>query len=123
MGRRSRRRSGLGRLNAPESAYSSPEHGELVLRGSMSLKTRHEYKRASDPARARAAATAEDVWARAFEFLFERLAVRWTIEEVPWEGDKDLLARFRAASSDERRWIRDVLRQHLEEHFPDLDAP
>ena len=88
----------------------------------MSLKTRHEYKRESDPSRARAAATAEDVWARAVEFLFERLAVRWTIEDVPWEG-KELLARFRVASVAERHWIRTVLREHLSENFPELEAP
>jgi hypothetical protein len=122
MGRRSRRRATAGRLSAPESAYSSPDHGELVLRGSMSLKTRHEYKRESDPSRARAAATAEDVWARAVEFLFERLAVRWTIEDVPWEG-KELLARFRVASATERQWIRSMLREHLAENFPELEAP
>jgi hypothetical protein len=88
----------------------------------MSLKTRHEYKRESDPSRARAAATAEDVWARAVEFLFERLAVRWTIEDVPWEG-KELLARFRVASATERQWIRSMLREHLAENFPELEAP
>jgi hypothetical protein len=27
------------------------------------------------------------------------------------------------ASQEERRWIRDVLREHLAEHFPDLQAP
>lgn len=123
MGRRSRRRGSVGRLGAPDSTYSSPEHGELVLRGSLSLKTRHEYKRASDPSRARAAATADDVWARQVEFLFERLAVRWTIEDVPWEGSKDLLARFRVATRGERQWIRTVLREHLNEHFPELEAP
>jgi hypothetical protein len=89
----------------------------------MSLKTRHEYKRESDPSRARAAATAEDVWARKVEFLFERLTVRWTIEGVPWEGSKDLLARFRVATAAERQWIRGVLREHLAEHFPELEAP
>jgi hypothetical protein len=123
MGRRSRRRASVGKLTAPESLYASPEHGELALRGSLSLKTRHQYKRVSDPARAGAAATADDVWARAVEFLFERLVARWTVEGVPWEGEKDLLARFRVAAPDERRWIRGVLREHLAENFPELGAP
>lgn len=64
MGRRARRRGSVSKIVAPESTYSSPEHGELVLRGALSLKTRHQYKKISNPAGARAAATAEDVWAR-----------------------------------------------------------
>ena len=63
----------------------------------------------------------EDAWQRAVEFLFERLAVRWEIAgAVPIERQKELLARFRFASPDERAWIRDVLREHLAEHFPEL---
>jgi hypothetical protein len=31
--------------------------------------------------------------------------------------------RLRVATQDERRWIRDALREHLAEHFPDLEAP
>ena len=41
----------------------------------------------------------------------------------PIARQKELLGRFRFASQDERRWIRDVLREHLAEHFPELDAP
>ena len=40
----------------------------------------------------------------------------------PLTRQKELLARFRMASQDERRWIRDVLREHLAEHFPELHA-
>jgi len=42
---------------------------------------------------------------------------------VPTEGQRELLMRLRVATQDERRWIRDVLREHLTEHFPDLEAP
>jgi hypothetical protein len=31
--------------------------------------------------------------------------------------------RFRMASQDERAWLRDRLREHCAEHFPDLEAP
>jgi len=66
----------------------------------------------------------EDAWQRAVEFLFERLVVAWSVAGAePLTGQKELLARFRFASQDERRWIRDVLREHLAEHFPDLEAP
>ena len=71
----------------------------------------------------RPAANREDAWQRAVELLFERLAVRWTIAGAPIERQRELLQRFRAASPDERAWIRTVLREHCAEHFPDVKAP
>lgn len=122
MGRRARRRGGAP-FSAADSSHVSAEHGELVLRGALTPRTRREYDRLRSPASARAAATADDVWARSFEFLFERLAVRWTVQGVAWEGQKDLLARYRAASADERRWLRAAIGAHLAEHFPDMEMP
>ena len=50
--------------------------------------------------------------------------MRWEIAGAePITRQKDLLARFRFASQDERRWIRDALREHLAEWFPDLETP
>jgi hypothetical protein len=50
--------------------------------------------------------------------------VSWSVAGTePLTDQKELLARFRFASLDERRWIRDVLREHLAEHFPELPAP
>jgi hypothetical protein len=58
------------------------------------------------------------------EFLFERLATAWTVAGTePITRQKELLARFRMATPAERAWIRDVLREHLTENFPDLDPP
>ncbi len=122
MGRRSRARGHVERLHAPETAYTSPEGATLELRGSMTPATRRRYA-AVLAGEGRPAATLDDSWARAVEFLFERLAVRWVIHDVPTEGQHELLARFRVASAEERRWIRDVLREHVAEHFPDLEAP
>jgi hypothetical protein len=65
----------------------------------------------------------EDAWHRRVEFLFERLAVRWEVAGVAYAGPSELLARFRAASADERAAIRDALRRHAAEHFPELDPP
>jgi hypothetical protein len=66
----------------------------------------------------------EDAWQRAVEFLFERLALRWEIAGAePITKQKELLARYRFAGMEERQWIRVVLREHLAEHFPDLEAP
>lgn len=116
MGRRNRRRE---KLAAPTSDYPDAEGNVLTLRGALSPATRREYAvvRASSPL------SGEDAWQRSVEFLFERLAVRWTVADLPVERQKDLLARYRFATGDERRWIRDALRAHLAEHFPDLDAP
>jgi hypothetical protein len=118
MGKRGRRR-GAEALVAPESRYEGPEGAALVMRGAMTPATRAEY------ARVRAGGLdREDAWQRSVEFLFERLAVRWEIAGTePIERQKELLGRFRFASRDERAWIRDVLREHLAEHFPDLEAP
>jgi len=69
------------------------------------------------------AQTREDAWQRQVEFLFERLAVSWTVDGVEYARQKELLARFRMASTDERARVRDILRRHVGEHFPDLEAP
>jgi len=50
-------------------------------------------------------------------------AVLFAVADVPIERQRDLLARFRFASRDERAWIRDVMRRHCAEHFPDVEAP
>ena len=124
MGRRSRKRAaGTPDLEAPEETYTAPDGGELVLRCVLTPKTRTQYAAIADPSSARAAASAEDVWHRAVEFLFERLAVRWTVNDVPAEGQRDLLRRFRAATPDERAWVRETLRTHCREWFPDVQAP
>ena len=116
MGKRSRQRGRAQELRAPTTAYEHPEYGVLELRGAMSPGTRRAY--AELPARTR-----EDAWHRAVEFLFERLAARWAVAGVDYERQAELLARFRMASTDERAWIREALRAHLADHFPELEAP
>jgi hypothetical protein len=123
MGRRHRQRE---KLSAPTSEYRGDDGAVLTLRGAMSPATRREYAAvlAGSPTGAfGVGAHREDAWQRAVEFLFERLAVEWEIAGVVTTRQKELLARFRIASSDERRFVRDALREHLAEHFPELDAP
>ena len=96
--------------------YQDPEGDVLTLRGALTPATRREYARRS----AGSPLSQEDAWQRAVEFLFERLAVRWTIAGEPLEGQKELLARYRVATPAERRWVRDVLREHVAENFPEL---
>ncbi|HKG40249.1 MAG TPA: hypothetical protein VKB25_14765 [Conexibacter sp.] len=122
MGRRSRQRRDRDELVAPTSDYTDSDGSVLTLRGSMTPATRREYADVVAGAGA-PAASREDAWQRAVEFLFERLAVRWVIADVPIEKQKELLQRFRFASRDERTWIRGALREHLTEWFPDVEAP
>jgi hypothetical protein len=116
MGKRNR---AAGKLSAPTSDYRDADGNVLTLRGSMSPLTRHKYKSVLHDQ----SVSTDDSWHRAVEFLFERLAVRWTIHDVPTEGQKELLMRYRIATAQERRWIRDVLREHLAANFPDIEAP
>jgi len=117
MAKKGRRRE---KIRAPESEYRD-EHGSvLVLRGALTPATRAQY---AEVAKGNILSQ-EDAWQRSVEFLFERLAVSWAIGGVePITRQKELLARFRFASADERRWIRETLRTHLAEHFPDMEAP
>lgn len=123
MGRRSRARTKQDMPSAPASDYTDAEGNVLRLRGSFTSAARLEYAETLAGERAGAAATREDAWQRAVELLFERLAARWTIAGVPIERPRELLARLRVASPAERAWVRDVLREHCAEHFPDVQAP
>ena len=119
MGKRSRRR-GADTPKAPESEYRSADGDVLALRGAMSPATRREYAAAM----AGSPLSREDAWQRGVEFLFERLATRWEIAGTePITRQDELLARYRFAGQPERHWIREVLREHLAEHFPDMAAP
>ena len=118
MGRRSRRRASQGdREPAATTDYSDDEGNVLTLRDELSAGT----LRALNDLDAKPAASAEDRWQRRTEFLFERLAVRWVIADLPLEGQKELLGRYRMASSDERSRVRAVLAEHLAAHHPDLE--
>jgi hypothetical protein len=134
MGKRSRRRTSeeqrrADKLVAPTSDYTDAHGATLTLRGALSPAARHEYAQtligwgSHPPHPPRPSTTREDAWQRAVELLFERLAVRWVIAGAPIHRQRELLMRFRAATSPERTWIREVLREHCAEHFPDVQAP
>jgi hypothetical protein len=111
------------RLRAPSSDYRDSDGNVLTLRGSLTPAARLEYAETIAGQAGRASSTQEDAWQRAVELLFERLAVRWSVAGAPIERQRELLARFRAASPQERAWVREVLRKHCAEHFPDVQAP
>ena len=119
MGKRGRARGRVEKLTAPESEYTSPQGDVLVLRGALTAKTRRQYHEVLHGN----VLSQEDAWQRATELLFERLAVRWVVAGVPTDGQRELLMRYRVATQRERAWIRDVLREHVAEHFPELEAP
>jgi hypothetical protein len=128
MGKRSRRRTSEeqrrpDKLVAPTSDYTDAHGATLTLRGALSPAARHEYAQTLTGTGSRPSTTREDAWQRAVELLFERLAVRWVINDAPIARQRELLMRFRAATAEERAWIRTVLREHCAEHFPDVQAP
>ena len=116
MGKRNR---GAGRISAPSTDYRDADGNVLTLRGSMSPLTRRKYASTLHNQKV----STDDSWHRAVEFLFERLVERWEVYGVPTEGQQELLQRYRIATPDEKRWIRDVLREHLADNFPDVEAP
>ncbi|MGZ4183852.1 MAG: hypothetical protein ACXVUE_19360 [Solirubrobacteraceae bacterium] len=118
MGRRSRQRASRDKLQAPTSDYRDDEGNVLTLRGSLTPAARREYAEVLAGGRDR-----EDAWQRAVELLFERLAVSWKIADLEISRQKELLARYRVATQGERRFVRDALREHVTENFPELQAP
>jgi hypothetical protein len=120
MGKRSRQRARAQAPmpDVPTSSYPDAEGNVLVLRGSLTPAARAEYARTVSGGLAQ-----EDAWQRGVELLFERLAVSWTVAGLEITRQKELLGRYRMASSDERRFVREALRAHLAEHFPEMEAP
>ncbi len=115
MGRRHRQRE---KLAAPTTDYPDEQGNVLTLRGSLTPAARREYADTLSGGLNR-----EDAWQRATELLFERLTVRWTISGLETTRQKELLARYRVASAQERQFVRDSLREHVAENFPELEAP
>ncbi len=113
MGRRSRRREKQGRPRpagpVASTDYADADGNVLTLRDELSEGTQRQLESLD----ARPAASAEDRWQRRVEFLFERLAVRWVLAGLPLESQKELLGRYRMASTDERRWVRETIDRHL----------
>jgi hypothetical protein len=123
VGKRGRRQQRTEKLAAPDSDYTDAHGNVLTLRGSLTPGARRDYAQALAGAPGRPAGTQEDAWQRAAELLFERLAVRWVIAGAPLERQRELLARLRVASAEERAWVRGALREHCAEWFPDVQAP
>ena len=113
-----KRKQRVKKLAAPSTEYRDAQGNVLTLRGSLTPGARREYADILAGGLYR-----EDAWQRATELLFERLAVSWTISGLEITRQKELLGRYRIASTHERQFVRDTLRAHAAEHFPELEAP
>ena len=121
MGKRQRKRQREGSAAAPPAAtsdYADPEGNVLTLRDELGAGT----LRMLEQLEAKPAASAEDRWQRRVELLFERLATRWEIAGLPLERQHELLGRYRMASSDARRWVRETLATHLRARHPEVEV-
>ncbi len=96
--------------------YTDPEGNVLTLRCSLSDRS---IRKINKPHR-KDASSAEDVWARRNEMLFEYLVAGWEISGLPLDDQKMLIGRYRMADSDEQRWVRETISTHVERHIPEL---
>jgi hypothetical protein len=112
MGKRQRRRS------PPPSTteYTDPEGNVIALRDSLSAGTIAKLQeRLAAPA-----ASADDIWHRQTEMLFERFVVNWTIAGLPLSKQKELLGRYRLADRETQEWVRETVVQHARDRHPEL---
>jgi hypothetical protein len=97
--------------------YTDADGNVLTLRQSLSART---IRKLNKPHR-KDAASAEDVWARRNEMLFEYLAVSWEVAGLPLDDQKMLIGRYRMADSSEQQWVRETLTRHVERYIPEVD--
>ena len=116
MGKRGRRREREEPATAVTVDYSDDDGNVLTLRERVSAGTAAKL---AEPVGG-AAASADDMWRRRTELLFERFAVSWTIAGLPLTSQKELLGRYRMADQATQQWVRDTLDRHLREHQPEL---
>jgi hypothetical protein len=113
------KRQHRGRRAAPPatSDYRDEEGNVLTLRDSLSAGT---VAKLQEPVGV-AASSADDLWRRRTEMLFERFAVRWTIAGLPLSGQKKLLGRYRLADQETQQWVRETVAEHARRHHPELE--
>ena len=115
MGKRARKRL---KAEPPGKTfdYEDAEGSVLTLRERVSAGT---VSKLAEPAGG-AASSADDLWRRRTELLFERFAVSWTIAGLPLTGQKELIGRYRMADQATQQWVRETLEAHVREHQPEL---
>ena len=114
MGKRGRRRA-----KEPPAAtfdYADADGNVLTLRERISGRSVDKLSEAAGSA----GASADDLWRRRTELLFERFAVSWEIAGLPLTGQKELLGRYRMADQATQQWVRTTLDEHVRRHQPEL---
>jgi len=116
MGKRQRQR----RQATPRttSEYRDADGNVLALRDSLSAGTVAKLR---EPVGV-AASSADDLWRRRTEMLFERFAVSWTIAGLPLSKPDELLGRYRLADEETQHWVRKTLAEHVRRHHPELET-
>ncbi|HMW44784.1 MAG TPA: hypothetical protein PLN08_08325 [Solirubrobacterales bacterium] len=104
------------REKSSTSSYADAEGNVLVLRDSLGKGSIEKINEQIE----NQAYSVDDLWQRKTELIFERLAVSWEIAGLPLDDQKMLLGRYRMADPDTRRWVREILDQHLRRHIPEL---
>jgi hypothetical protein len=115
VGKRTRRRQ-KDRAPGATVDYTDAEGNVLTVRERVSAGTASKLREAAGGA----AASADDLWRRRTELLFERFAVSWTIAGLPLTSQKELLGRYRLADQATQQWVRDTLDAHVRAHQPEL---
>jgi hypothetical protein len=116
------KRKGKGRRERAPSRtvdYTDPEGGVLTLRQALSAGTIAKIASVS----ASGGSSLDDAWRRRTELLFERLAVRWVIADLPLDDQKMILGRYRMADSETQIWVRETVTKHVERYIPELSGP
>ena len=96
--------------------YRDGEGNVLTLRRELSAGTIAKIREGGGSE----AASADDLWRRRSELLFERLAVRWEIAGLPLTDQKMLLGRYRMADPEDQRFVRETMQAHVERYIPEL---
>src|SRR6476619_4499255 len=115
MAKRKKRRE---RGPQPTVDYRDDEGNVLTLRQELSAGTVAQIRKGGGSE----AASADDLWRRRSELLFERLAVRWEISGLRLTDQKMLLGRYRMADPEEQRFVRETMHAHVERYIPELSS-
>lgn len=105
-----------GRNKPSTTDYTDAEGNVLTLRDSLTPGTIAKVGEAP----AGDATSMDDAWQRRQEVIFERLAVRWVIADLPITEQAMLLGRYRMADEATRRWVRRTVADHVDRHIPEL---
>jgi hypothetical protein len=111
-----RKKQRHARPKAPTIDYVDPDGNTLTLRQELSAGSIAKLREGP----VTAATSQDDAWRRRYELLFERLAVRWEIAELPLTDQKMLLGRYRMADSETQDWVRATITEHIDRHIPEL---